>query len=157
MERKKRFLVKYCDEIEQIMKNHTPHSITNAYVFSKDNLAIAASDKHPNQNDCYFLSLIRKNLYVSDYLKTQITKDFFLKIIETESYEGNLINKKQYYFSIAENIISTLQIYEGHLQGLMIVEIYFHDANDYLMFKKPNWLLEEVTNNQKYNEESLIF
>ena len=41
-----------------------------------------------------------------------------------------------------------MDIFEGENKGLVMAEIELSDANE--TFEKPNWLAEEVTNDEKY-------
>ncbi len=51
-----------------------------------------------------------------------------------------LIPKGKYTFEV--------DIFDGENKGLVMAEIELSDAND--VFEKPNWLGEEVTNDEKY-------
>ena len=58
-------------------------------------------------------------------------------VIDTTRY---LIPKGKHVFEV--------DIFESENKGLVMAEIELSDAND--VFEKPNWLAEEVTNDEKY-------
>lgn len=61
--------------------------------------------------------------------------------------ESGVIDKTRYLIPKGKHTIE-VDIFEGENQGLVMAEIELSDANE--NFEKPNWLAEEVTNDEQY-------
>jgi adenylate cyclase len=85
-------------------------------------------------------------------------KEYEYKIPLEDAYEmllnycTNVINKKRYRVSY-ENHIWEIDQFFGDNIGLMIAEIELESENE--EFKKPEWILEEVTGINRYYNNSL--
>lgn len=84
------------------------------------------------------------------------------KEISKEDYElflhqqkGNQIKKKRYKIPANDGLIYELDIYEGNLDGLMVVEVEFPNKEMAISFKKPDWFGQDVTSNKAYKNASL--
>lgn len=61
--------------------------------------------------------------------------------------ETGIIAKIRYEIPVGNHFYE-VDIFEGENQGLILAEIELKDENEW--FEKPNWLSNEVTNNEKY-------
>ena len=61
--------------------------------------------------------------------------------------EAGVIDKTRYLIPKGKHTFE-VDIFEGENKGLVMAEIELSDANE--TFEKPNWLAEEVTNDERY-------
>ena len=61
--------------------------------------------------------------------------------------EKGVIEKTRYKIKKGNHIFE-LDVFEGANKGLVIAEVELKSANE--SFEKPNWLGEEVTNDERY-------
>lgn len=83
--------------------------------------------------------------------------------LDKESYEhlrekidGNLIRKTRYLIPLQqENLKAELDIFEGDLEGLIMVEVEFPSKEAAEKFQPPEWFGTEVSNDIRYTNSYL--
>jgi CYTH domain-containing protein len=61
--------------------------------------------------------------------------------------EAGVIEKTRFEIPVGTHLYE-VDVFSGENEGLVIAEIELEDENE--AFEKPDWLLEEVTNDQRY-------
>lgn len=75
-----------------------------------------------------------------------------------EKIDGNLICKTRYLIPLEQKGLSLkaeLDIFEGNLKGLVIVEVEFPDMETAAEFEPPEWFGEDVSNDRRYTNNYL--
>jgi len=67
--------------------------------------------------------------------------------------EKPLISKKRYHLK-SENHLWEIDVFQGDNEGLVVAEIELADENEY--FVKPDWLGDEVSDDERYYNVSLV-
>lgn len=82
--------------------------------------------------------------------------------LNQESYEhlltkidGRLIQKKRYMIPLSSGLTAELDIFEGSLAPLKLVEVEFPTEDDANAFTAPDWFGEDVTFSGKYHNSYL--
>ena len=82
--------------------------------------------------------------------------------LDDKSYEhlltkidGRLIKKKRYMIPLSSALTAELDIFEGDLAPLMLVEVEFQTEDDADSFTAPGWFGEDVTFSGKYHNSYL--
>lgn len=82
--------------------------------------------------------------------------------LDQESYEhlltkidGRLIRKKRYMIPLTSGLTAELDIFEGDLSPLWLVEVEFQTEADANSFTAPEWFGEDVTFSGKYHNSYL--
>ena len=82
--------------------------------------------------------------------------------LDRESYhhllgkiDGRLIKKKRYVIPLSSGLTAELDIFEGDLAPLMLVEVEFQTEDDADSFTAPGWFGEDVTFSGKYHNSYL--
>ncbi len=70
-----------------------------------------------------------------------------------ELCNGEVIEKKRYLLPYAGHVWE-IDLFEGKNRGLIVAEIELSDENE--IFKKPEWITEEVSYDPKYRNSNLI-
>ena len=69
--------------------------------------------------------------------------------------EGRLIKKQRYEIALSSGLTAELDIFEGGLAPLMLVEVDFQTEADADSFPAPGWFGEDVTFSGKYHNSYL--
>ena len=82
--------------------------------------------------------------------------------LDQESYEhlltkidGRLIRKKRYMIPLTSGLTAELDIFEGDLSPLRLVEVEFQTEADATSFTAPEWFGEDVTFSGRYHNSYL--
>ena len=87
-----------------------------------------------------------------DELEVEISQDQFLAL--WPATEGRRLEKCRY--TLSENGYQLeLDIYQGSLEGLVVVEVEFKSAEESKRFSPPTWFGQEVTDDKHYKNSSL--
>ena len=69
--------------------------------------------------------------------------------------DGRLIKKKRYMIPLSSALTAELDIFEGDLAPLMLVEVEFDSEDAANSFSPPDWFGEDVTFSGKYHNSYL--
>ncbi|MCL2755841.1 MAG: CYTH domain-containing protein [Firmicutes bacterium] len=68
---------------------------------------------------------------------------------------GNIIEKTRTTIPLENDLAAELDIYDGELEGLVIVEVEFPNEQSASDFHPPQWFGKEVTADKRYKNQSL--
>ena len=69
--------------------------------------------------------------------------------------DGRLIQKKRYMIPLTNDLTAELDIFEGDLAPLILVEVEFSSEEAALAFVPPSWFGDDVTFSGKYHNSTL--
>ena len=69
--------------------------------------------------------------------------------------DGRLIQKKRYMIPLNNDLTAELDIFEGDLAPLILVEVEFPSEEAALAFVPPSWFGDDVTFSGKYHNSTL--
>ncbi len=69
--------------------------------------------------------------------------------------DGIVIEKTRYYIPISDSLTAELDIFEGELEPLIIVEVEFESKEEADAFVPLDWFGEEVTWDPRYHNSTL--
>jgi len=72
-----------------------------------------------------------------------------------EKIDGYLIQKKRYIIPLDNGLKAELDIFEGNLKGLSLVEVEFSSEENIFSFKPPLWFGENVSNQKNFTNSYL--
>ena len=72
-----------------------------------------------------------------------------------EKLDGYLIAKKRYLIPLTDELTAELDIFEGRLKGLVVVEVEFKDEEAANSFCPPEWFGEDVSLDSRYTNGNL--
>ncbi len=70
---------------------------------------------------------------------------------------GRAITKTRYYKVLEDGHTAEIDVYEGELSALAVVEVEFRDEADAGAFRAPSWFGREVTQDAAYTNAMLAF
>ena len=89
---------------------------------------------------------------VRDEYNFDITKDQYDNLITKQ--EGNTIHKTRYQLYDDKQVIA-IDIFHGDLDGLAYMEIEFANEEESKLYKQPDWVIKDVTNDINYKNGHL--
>ncbi len=101
-------------------------------------------------------------------MENRISENLFKKYL-SNNVDGNIIEKRRYIYQffptykIDEKItfisqvplIAEIDIYDGALNGLMVVEVEFSNIKDAQNFVPPKWFGKDITEDKRYKNKQL--
>ena len=142
MEIERKFLVKDLPNLESIKGEE----IIQGYLSYEPEIRIRKRDSK------YYLTKKSIGSLVRNEEETQINE---LTYNILSSLVKDKLEKTRYIVKINNKLKAELDIYQGKLKGLYIVEVEFNSINEANNFIIPPWFGEEITNNQEYKNQNL--
>lgn len=107
-------------------------------------------------NDQYILTYKSKFGLDENYSKAIVVNETEL-MLNQSSYEslrskaeGNIIQKTRYIVPLDGDLIAELDVFEGKLSGLIIVEVEFPDEETADNFIAPDWFGEDLSKDGRF-------
>lgn len=104
-------------------------------------------------NDRYELTYKSKGLLSREEYNLPLTEEAYRHLIP--KIDGRLITKKRYMIPIDHTLTAELDVFEGDLAPLVLVEVEFPDEKSAKSFIAPDWFGEDVTFSGKYHNSYL--
>ena len=96
---------------------------------------------------------VSSNGLIRQELEKEISKEDYELFLHQQ--KGTQIKKRRYKVPVENGLTYELDIYDGELKGLMVVEVEFPTEEMADSFVAPDWFGEEVTSNKAYKNASL--
>lgn len=143
MEIERKFLVK---ELPQNLGKYECRQIEQGYLCTAPVVRIRRS------NETYILTYKGEGLLMREEYNLPLTKEGY-EHLKTKT-DGILITKKRYKIPYQKYMIE-LDIFEGELAPLCLVEVEFDSKEEAEAFSVPEWFGEDVTFSEKYQNSYL--
>uniref|UniRef100_UPI004056A2FE CYTH domain-containing protein n=1 Tax=Agathobacter sp. TaxID=2021311 RepID=UPI004056A2FE len=144
MEIERKYLVKHLPEN---LENCPCKQIAQGYLSTNPVLRIRKS------NDNYFLTYKGQGLMVREEHEFPIPQEAFEHLLP--KIDGILIEKKRYLIPLENNLTAELDIFQGKLTPLRLVEVEFASEEQANSFLPPDWFGDDVTSSGKYHNNHL--
>ena len=106
------------------------------------------------KNDKYILTYKGSGLFAREEIEANLTKEAYEHL--STKIDGYLITKKRYLIPLDPYTIE-LDVFEGHMDGLIMAEVEFPSVEEANAFKPPTWFGEDVTEDKRYHNSNMIF
>jgi CYTH domain-containing protein len=104
-------------------------------------------------NDDYYLTYKGEGLMVREEYNLPLTKEAYEHLLP--KIDGLLIAKTRYLIPLSGGLTAELDLFEGELAPLSLVEVEFETEADANAFTAPDWFGEDVTNSGRYHNSYL--
>lgn len=104
-------------------------------------------------NDEYYLTYKGKGLMAREEYNLPLTQEGYEHMLP--KIDGRLIEKSRYLIPLDGKLTAELDIFEGDLAPLIIVEVEFDSLDAANSFIPPEWFGEDVTESRKYHNSNL--
>lgn len=107
------------------------------------------------EGDSYLLTCKGRGLMAREEYNLPLSEQAFFSLLP--KCDGRIIHKTRYRapVELAPSLTAELDLFEGELEGLVILEVEFPSVEDANSFIPPAWYGEEVTENPAYHNASL--
>ena len=144
MEIERKYLPKYLPEnLEQYKKK----KIAQGYLCTNPVVRIRRS------NDDYYLTYKGGGMMAREEYNLPLTKDAYDHLLP--KIDGLLIEKTRYLIPLEDGYTAELDIFEGALEPLTLVEVEFESIEAANSYTPPEWFGDDGTNSPNYHNSYL--
>ena len=144
MEIERKFLIK---ELPENLESYPSQRIAQGYLNTNPVVRIRRS------NEDYYLTYKGKGLMVREEYNLPLTAEAFEHMLP--KIDGILIDKIRYLIPLEDGLTAELDIFQGSLAPLRIVEVEFDSEEAANAFIPPSWFGDDVTNSGEYHNSNL--
>ena len=144
MEIERKFLIK---ELPENLESYPSQHIAQGYLNTEPVVRIRRS------NEEYYLTYKGKGLMVREEYNLPLTAEAFEHMLP--KIDGILIDKIRYLIPLEDGLTAELDIFQGALAPLRIVEVEFDSVEAANAFLPPSWFGDDVTNSREYHNSNL--
>ncbi len=142
MEIERKFLLNSVPELA----GYEVKEIEQAYLCRRPVMRIRRS------NDKYIFTYKGGGMMAREEANLPLTKEAFDELLSKT--EGPIIKKKRYMIPYGTYTIE-LDYFESPNPGLFMAEVEFPTVEEAILFEKPDWFGEEVTDNPAYHNSNM--
>lgn len=143
MEIERKYLIKHCPlDLHRFPKQ----KISQGYISKDPVIRIRRSDAY------YVLTIKGRGLIEREEYELSLDEEQFSSLIS--KVEGNFIEKTRYRIPYLCYTIE-LDVFHGHLEGLIFAEIEFKTTEEMISFVAPDWFDIDVSENAAYQNSNL--
>lgn len=144
MEIERKFLVK---SLPENLESYEQKHIMQGYLSTNPVVRIRRS------NDEYYLTYKGRGMMVREEYNLPLTAESFEHMLP--KIDGILIDKIRYMIPLGEKHTAELDIFQGRLAPLRLVEVEFESVEDADAFVAPEWFGDDVTISREYHNSNL--
>lgn len=143
MEIERKFLVK---EIPNLL-NYSHKKIIQGYISTDPVIRIR------QMGSTFCLCMKSQGHMIREEFELNITKEQFDNLWKKVDFSP--IEKTRYFIPLDNHLTAELDIYNGHLEGLLTVEVEFSSPISASHFAPPHWFGEDITHDNRYKNNHL--
>lgn len=144
MEIERKYLI---HQLPQSLEGYPCRTIAQGYLNTDPVIRIR------RDNDSYELTYKSNGLLARQEYNLPLTEKAYEHLLP--KIDGRLIVKKRYMIPLAGDLTAELDVFEGNLAPLMLVEVEFPSIEAADSFKAPPWFGEDVTYSGEYHNSNL--
>lgn len=144
MEIERKYLIR---RLPENLSQYQCKKIAQGYICTNPVVRIRKSD------DEYYLTYKGKGLIAREEYNLPLTQEGYEHMLP--KIDGRLIEKSRYLIPLDGKLTAELDIFEGDLAPLIIVEVEFDSLDAANSFIPPEWFGEDVTESRKYHNSNL--
>ena len=144
MEIERKYLIR---RLPENLSQYQCKKIAQGYICTNPVVRIRKSD------DEYYLTYKGKGLMAREEYNLPLTQEGYEHMLP--KIDGRLIEKSRYLIPLDGKLTAELDIFEGDLAPLIIVEVEFDSLDVANSFIPPEWFGEDVTESRKYHNSNL--
>lgn len=144
MEIERKYLIR---RLPENLSQYQCKKIAQGYICTNPVVRIRKSD------DEYYLTYKGKGLMAREEYNLPLTQEGYEHMLP--KIDGRLIEKSRYLIPLDGKLTAELDIFEGDLAPLIIVEVEFDSLDAANSFISPEWFGEDVTESRKYHNSNL--
>ncbi len=144
MEIERKFLVR---QLPENLSGYPAQKIAQGYLNTKPVIRIRRS------NDDYYLTYKGSGLIAREEYNLPLTQEAYEHLLP--KIDGLLIEKTRYLIPLGRTLTAELDVFEGALAPLLLVEVEFETLEDADAFTPPDWFGRDVSASGEYQNSVL--
>lgn len=144
MEIEKKFLI---DQSMIQLEAYPFVTIEQGYICTDPVIRIRKKDKR------YFITYKSSGLMVRQEFEETISEEQYKDLMKKIDF--NLIRKRRYLVPISNDLTAEVDVFDHHLEGLVMAEVEFSSEEMANTFTPPLWFSQEVTFNPTFHNSHL--
>ena len=125
------------------LEQYASHKIAQGYLCTSPVVRIRRSD------DDYYLTYKSGGLMAREEYNLPLTRAAFYHLLP--KVDGRLIEKTRYLIPLEGGLTAELDVFEGDLAPLVLLEVEFETIEQAESYQAPEWFGEDVTNDGRYH------
>ncbi|MCR5194874.1 MAG: CYTH domain-containing protein [Pseudobutyrivibrio sp.] len=105
------------------------------------------------KNDDYILTYKGSGKLAREEIEAALTKEAYEHLLA--KIDGHAITKRRYLIPIDKYLVE-LDVFSGHMEGLVMAEVEFPSIEEANAFVPPSWFGQEVTDDERYHNSNMI-
>ena len=106
------------------------------------------------KNDKYIITYKGSGLLAREEIEAELTQVAYEHLLE--KIDGHPITKRRYIIPLDPYTIE-LDIFSGHMEGLIMAEVEFPSLEEADAFTPPSWFGDDVTEDRRYHNSNMIY
>ena len=106
------------------------------------------------KNDDYILTYKGSGLMAREEIEAALTKEAYEHLLK--KIDGYPITKRRYLIPLDPYTIE-LDVFAGHMDGLIMAEVEFPSEEAANNFTPPEWFGDDVTSDRRYHNSNMVF
>jgi CYTH domain-containing protein len=90
---------------------------------------------------------------LNNEVELPLTEEAYLTL--RNKTDGNMVYKTRYLIPLGDNLVAELDLFEGILHGLIIVEVEFPDIESADQFNPPSWFGKDLSSDKRFTNYHL--
>lgn len=144
MEIEKKFLL---GRMPEDLTQYQSKKIAQGYLCTDPVVRVRRSD------DSYYMTYKGSGLMVREEYNLPLTREAYEHLVS--KIDGLLIEKTRYLIPLTDRLTAELDVFEGTLAPLTLVEVEFGSVEEASAFTAPDWFGEDVTESGRYHNSYL--
>ncbi len=144
MEIERKFLTKTVPFVWEVYPNQ---KISQCYISVLPTIRLRQMDTQ------YILTVKGKGHMAKEEFELLLTQQEYIHLMQKA--ETPVLEKVRYKIPLENGLTAELDIYKGHLQGLMTTEVEFSSVAQAAAFVPPAWFGKEITEDIRYKNTHL--
>lgn len=144
MEIERKYLLK---QLPSNLDSYASKKIAQGYLCTSPVVRVRRS------NDSYYMTYKGAGLMVREEYNLPLTREAYIHLVQ--KIDGRLIEKTRYLIPLDCGLTAELDVFEGDLAPLTLVEVEFDSVDAANEFVAPDWFGEDVTESGKYHNSYL--
>jgi CYTH domain-containing protein len=144
MEIERKYLV---PALPEQLEQYSSKKIAQGYLNTSPVIRIRRSDNE------YSLTYKGEGLMIREEYNLPLTREAYEHLLP--KIDGLLIEKTRYLIPLGDGLTAELDVFEGSLAPLVLVEVEFDTVEAANSFCPPDWFGEDVTNSGRYHNSTL--
>jgi CYTH domain-containing protein len=144
MEIERKYLV---PALPEQLEQYSSKKIAQGYLNTSPVIRIRRSDNE------YSLTYKGEGLMIREEYNLPLTREAYEHLLP--KIDGLLIEKTRYLIPLDDGLTAELDVFEGSLAPLVLVEVEFNTVEAANSFCPPDWFGEDVTNSGRYHNSTL--